>query len=375
MSEFDELIQAGAKTIQEKQSSENAQAPKGSEESPAVVETEQVEDTNKERSLNTETEESQKGEVENHPPQEVETSPSNQEQNQEQEEEEAFTPDEFVSYVYEQVGEDEQIVNALLSKLGVERKSFASPEVEKINQWIAETGRSAEDYYFVTKTLNTEGMDAEKAVKAQMALENPDLSSEEIELLFQSQYKLNEDEHDENEVRVSKVRLKVDGQKAIKGLNELKEKYSQPIENKGGQNQPQSLVPSDFDKALSESLSDLESFSFSIRDGKDWEYKLQDGDNASIAFNPQDPLARWRNENGSIDPNSLADDLSLLQNIDKIVRAAYNQGSYEATENNVREKKNVNLLQQNIPEKATPPQSEKFEQGKSKVLEALFGRT
>lgn len=289
-----------------------------------------------------------------------------------QEEEETFTPDEFVEYVTNNIGDDEEIRQALLEKLNITPQSYASEEVEKINQFVKETGRSVEDYYFVNNTLDVDGMNAETAVKAQLALDNPDLTTEEVNDLFEGKYKLDEDEYSEREIKASKAMLKADGNKALRSLNELKEKYKSPVKQESKQSQS-SLVPEGFEQQFNESLSSLESFEFDLGDGNTYTHKLDEGNLSSIKFNPNDPMARWRNNDGSIDANAMTDELALLSNLDNIVQGAVKQAVYNTREQDVKSKKNVDLPQQRQPEANKPPQND-FQKDAEMVKNRLLGK-
>jgi aminopeptidase N len=64
--------------------------------------------------------------------------------------------------------------------------------VKAIADFVAETGRDPQDW-FTYQSLNPSEMDDLAAVKLQMAVEYPNLASEEIDMLIGSKYKIDED--------------------------------------------------------------------------------------------------------------------------------------------------------------------------------------
>ena len=61
---------------------------------------------------------------------------------------------------------------------------------------------------FSTQMANYEEMSDEQIVKNYMKFQNPELSFEDIGLLYEDSYKLDEDEYTDKEVKLSKIKLK-----------------------------------------------------------------------------------------------------------------------------------------------------------------------
>lgn len=321
----------------EEQPQEEATTPEDSEQSNQETDA----------SSQTETEESQEqsseysGEVKNNEVEQEDTGS----------EEEYLSPEQFTDYVYSEIEGDEELRNSLLEKLGVTSNEFASPEIEKVNQWVKETGRSIDDYYFVNNTLNTESMDNATAIKAQMRLDNPELSADEINVLFDDRYPSDEDEHDQAILRKSEILLKSDGAKAKRELNSLKEKYSAP---KPKQESPEqkSLLPENFNQQYSENMSTIEGFEFDLGNGKTFSYDFKNGEAEALAkrgYDTSNPLSYWM-VNGQLDLNQMTEDIAFLANSENVVKAAFTQGGNLAREENVKSKKNIDL-----PQSQTPP--------------------
>lgn len=340
-----------------------------------VEEQEENNDSSEEqRSLNNENEDdSQESESSEEQAEDNESESTSQEE-QVESEEDGLTGEEFLGYVSENVDYlienlDDQTKEALLKSLGGSTESqFANEEAKSFNEFAAKTGRSLEDYMFI-QSFDTESMNPEEAIKLQLKLDNPSLDNEDIHNLFESKYKLDEDEYSEKEVRVSKSLLKADGIKAKQSLADLKSEWQKPQPK--AQDQPQeapSLYQENFDVELKDSFEGIESLVFDLDSkGTEFEFKINEGQGEKLFqsnFNPNDPLARYRDSNGKVDSNRFAEEMTLLDNIDVIVKSAYQQGASSALEKSVRDKKNIDLNQQNRP---ATPESNKSSQ-KEKVM-------
>jgi len=255
---------------------------------------------------------------------------------------EPLSRDEFANYVFSEIGDDEELKQELLQKLGIVQNEFASPEIEKINQWVKEGKGSIEDYNFVNKTLDLDNMDNTTSVKAQMRVDNPDLSNEDIEVLFEDQYPSDEDEYDEKTIRKSEIKLRNDGAKAKRSLSELKGKYQAPKQSQPAQ---QNVLPETFGNDYANSVADLEGYSFDLGQGKSFKYDFKGGEAEALSkrgYDTSHPLSYWNIE-GNFNMDKFTDDIAFLENKNKVVKAAYTQGSNTAREEGVKDRKNIDL--------------------------------
>lgn len=235
-------------------------------------------------------------------------------------------------------------------------ETSAVPEYMKpLVDFIEETGRSFDDY-ILFQQLNPEGMSDMDAIKVQMALDYGELSQEEINILLQDKYKLDENTYDEDEVKRSKVLLKVDAAKARKQIGEFRDKYSKPIEKPVAEPTTESepLIDDawvnnmkgnmDYFDGLEFDLSDEKSFSFTADDN----IRNQTVEELSEIENYFD---RYVDQYGSWDMDALSADITLINNIDVIAKSIYKQGVSDGMRGVVTDSANVTTPgQKNLPE-------------------------
>ena len=268
------------------------------------------------------------------------------------EEQVQYSDDDYtLDVLNEKYGTEYEHLDELLDDLeGGDAPEFASEQMAKLNEFIAQTGRSPEDY-FRTQTQNYDEMSDEKVVKEYLSLENPDLSKEEIDLFFDNTYKTNEDKYSSEESKMGKIHLKRDVSRAREELKELQDEYWSPAEQDGmTQEEYQQLEEAqaeereEFLDAMDEELDDIDSLSFQINDkGETFDYKLTEEDKAMVGealSNLDDFFSPYMDEQGQWDLESLALDMMAMKLQDKIVRSVANQYRSQGAEQVIREIKN-----------------------------------
>ena len=96
--------------------------------------------------------------------------------------------------------------------------------------FVQDTGRDPQDW-FIYQQLNPSEMDDMTAIRVQMATEYPNLSQDEIGMLVSSKYKLDPDQHSDEEVKLSQLQMKIDAENARRGIDEMRLQYQAPGEN------------------------------------------------------------------------------------------------------------------------------------------------
>ena len=116
------------------------------------------------------------------------------EQESENQEDDSYSSyDSTLDMLNETYGTEYEDLDELLDELeGDDKSNFASEQLEEMNRFVKETGRSAEDY-FNTQSQDYDEMSDGDVIKEYLALENPELSGEEIDLFYTSTYKQNEE--------------------------------------------------------------------------------------------------------------------------------------------------------------------------------------
>tara|TARA_Y100000401_G_C8320201_1_gene224827 strand:+ start:335 stop:1417 length:1083 start_codon:yes stop_codon:yes gene_type:complete len=235
---------------------------------------------------------------------------------------------------------DEQVEGAVLEflseKLGREITSFdgfsegegttqIDERVEAIARFVNDTGRNPNDW-FAYQQLNPSEMDDVTAVKVQIATENPELTAQEVELLLNSKYNINDDLASEDEINVAKLQLKMEANKARKNIEGLRSKYLAPQPQAA---EPRSFVNDDWIADMSNEVDNLEGLEFDLSGDKKFTFGFDEAyknqlkqSNASI----ETFFDEFVNEDGSWDFDALSSTMAVRDNIDKIVSSAYTQG-------------------------------------------------
>ena len=130
----------------------------------------------------------------------------------------------------EDIDIDSEVLSFLSERLGRQFDSYDSisealsytpveidERVSAINKFVQETGRSPEDWYRY-QSLNPSEMDDVALVRLQISSEHPNLSPEEVGMLISNKYKMDEDLHSEDEIKLSKLQLKMDAESARKSI-------------------------------------------------------------------------------------------------------------------------------------------------------------
>jgi hypothetical protein len=261
------------------------------------------------------------------------------------------TPYERPQYTQEDV--DNRILSYVSQRLNREINSFedfnqpqVNESVEAINRFVQETGRTPQDW-FKYQTLNPEGMDDLTAVKVAAAAGYKNLSPQEIDMLVSDNYKLDAEKHGEETARLAALRLKIDAEQARAEIQEIRDQYAAPIQN---QNEDEPLFDQQWINNMANEFSSVEGLEFDLGDGSSMTFGLNDQYRRSMMERGAkldeffDPFFR---EDGSFDYDGLATQMAVLDNIDTIVRAAYNKGRGDGQRGLVNKAANVGMVQPN----------------------------
>jgi hypothetical protein len=248
--------------------------------------------------------------------------------------EQAMQPEpEQVQYSQEDV--EGAVFSYLSERLGRDITSFdelAAPQqldegLEVIAKFVQDTGRRPEDW-FAYQQLNPSEMDDFTALRVQMASDHPNLSGEEVNLLLKSKYKLDPDVHTEQEIQLSQLQLKMDGQKAKDSIEALRSGYIAPQQPEA-QEAEAPLIDESWVAEMAYNVDALTGLEFDLGGEKTFTFGLDDAykgelkqKNAQLE-NYFDPYVR---EDGSWDYDLLSSHRAVVDNIDTIVQSAYRQG-------------------------------------------------
>ena len=235
---------------------------------------------------------------------------------------EADLEEAVMSFMSERLGRE---INSLDDFSAQQETNAIDERVEAIARFVEETGRAPEDW-FRFQSLNPEGMDDMTAIRIQMSNEYPNLSYDELNLLVNSKYKVDADLYSEEEVNLAKLQMKMDGDKARKSIEDIRQGYAAPEYESEA---PESVIDEQWISNMVDEVETLEGLEFDLGDGNLFEFGLDENykdqlmDKQARLDEFFDPYVR---EDGSWDYDLLSSHMAVIDNIDRIVKSAYTRG-------------------------------------------------
>lgn len=249
------------------------------------------------------------------------------------------------------------------------QEEISLPEsVKVIADFVDKTGRSPEDW-FRYQSLNPSEMDDLSAVRLELASDFPNLSNDEVNLLLEKKYKIDEDMFDEQEVSYSKLQLKMDADKARSKINDVRNGFMLPKESPASSEEIQSPIDDQWVDSMSKVVDDMVSLDFDLGKGNEFKFAIDDNYRSTL----KDKNARldeffdqYVDDSGSWDHEALSAHRAIVDNIDSIVQSAYRQGLGDGQKNIVTRAANVDASN---PSQQTKDKSPVEEQ----IVNALLG--
>lgn len=255
---------------------------------------------------------------------------------------------------------DEEIESVVLEflseRLGrsinsIEELTGASKDVQRqidervsvIADFVEKTGRSPEDW-FRYQALNPSELDDLSAIRLKMASEYEGLSSEEVNLLVESQYKLDEDMYSEDEVKLSKLKLKIDADRARKDIEAVRSNYMLPTPKEQKQEIDEPLFDEGWRKALYSEVDQFESIEFELGPESKFNFGISDQYKSELKqknSNLETFFDQYVQQDGSWNYEMLNAHRAVIDNIDEIVKNIYNQGLSDGQRKLVEKAANV----------------------------------
>jgi hypothetical protein len=243
-------------------------------------------------------------------------------------------------YLSETLGVELQSIEALKDMM-VPKEAEIDERVKVIADFVSETGRSPEDW-FKYQSINPSEMDDMTAVKLSMINDYPDLSGEEIDMLVGSKYKLDEDLYTDDEIKLSKLQLKIDANKSRQQIEELRSSYTLPLENNDSTD-VSSPIDEQWISSMKRETEALEALTFELPGGEfnfgiTDEYKNQ---LVSKNANIESFFDQYVDSNGQWDYDKFNTHQALVDNIDAIAKSLYQQGLSDGQRKIVEQAANV----------------------------------
>jgi len=266
----------------------------------------------------------------------------------------------------EEISEEEMeaaMLSYLSERLGREVSSFdqiqgtrdTSVEIDErvaaINEFVRQTGRDPQDW-FTYQALNPSEMDDVSAVKTQLKSQYGDLSDSDLNLLIENKYKLDADLYDDNEVRLSQIQLKMDADKARQEIEALRSQYQAPVrqEQPVQQEEPEGIVNDEWLNTMSAEVDALDGIEFQVSKDKAFTFGIEDNYKSQLKSkneNIEDFFSEYVDNKGQWDFEKWNMHQAVLDNIETIVKTAYQQGLGEGQRGLVDKAANVQYQQPN----------------------------
>jgi hypothetical protein len=249
----------------------------------------------------------------------------------------------FLNFINDQFGTEFEDVSSFRDALTRKKSEFANEQLEKMNQFVSETGRTIADY-IRTQTVDYSKMSNEDVMRIHMAQNNPELNREEINVLIDSKYKLDKGKHSEADQTLGKIELKKDVSQARKDLMDMQEKYRMPVENNEASSEESESVRKEWVETMSNEVDEVESITFEMNEnGEEFTFQLTDEHRQGLVDSNSDLnnyFDRYIDEDGNWDFDRLNTEMFVLNNFQDIIRSVANQYRSKGTEQVVKDIKN-----------------------------------
>ncbi len=216
--------------------------------------------------------------------------------------------------------------------------------VEAINKFVTETGRSVEDW-IAYQSMNPSEMDDLSAIKMQLKSQYGNaVSDEDLNLLVQDKYSLDEDLYDESEIRLAKLQLKLDADKARQEIESVRSQYKTPEQKSAPQEEFEGIVNEQWLETMSSEVDALEGIEFQLSKDKSFTFGLEDNYKTELKSKNEgieDFFGTYVDESGQWDFERWNMHQAVLDNIETIIKSAYQQGLGEGQRNLVDKAANV----------------------------------
>lgn len=246
------------------------------------------------------------------------------------------------SFLSERLGRDISSFDDLAVQ---EQKAKVLDErIEAIANFVQETGRRPEDW-FAYQSLNPSEMDDLTAVRINISSQYPNLSSEEVNMFVQNKYKLDADIYSDDEVRMSQLQLKIDASEAKNKIEDIRSTYKAP-ETQEQSLETQNFIDDEWISKMEKEVDALTGLEFDLGGDKSFTYSLDSVYKSELKEKNArleqffDPYVR---PDGSWDYDTLSSHRALIDNVDQIIRSAYQQGMSDGQRNVVSQAANVSV--------------------------------
>ena len=240
----------------------------------------------------------------------------------------------------------------------VENTSHLPEGVDKLVQFINDTGGTVEDY--VRLNADYSNVDEDTLLREYYRQSKPHLDKEEVDFVMEESFYYDEDIDDERDIKRKKLAKKEEISKARSFLNNLKDKYYEEIKsrptlsneqrkamdffNRYQKNQQEAEEASKLFQSRTKKFfqNDFKGFDFNLGEKK-FRYALNNTDSiADTQSSIDNILGKFLDEKGNIKNfNEYHKAMYAAQNVDKIVSHFYDQGRADGIKEVASNSKNI----------------------------------
>lgn len=250
------------------------------------------------------------------------------------------------SYLLEQVGLD---LDNIIDRL--DKPATIDERLEPILKFVQETGRDPQDW-FLYQSLNPSEMDDLSVIKLQMQSEYPDLSGDDIDMLVSAKYKTDNEFIDEKEQKMASLQLKIDAGNARKQIDALRSNYLTPVERTAEQEpQVESFVDEQWVNNMIQEADALDGIDFELPGEKTFTFGIGDKYRDSLKSknaNLESYFDQYVDRDGNWNHELFHMHRTVVDNIDEIVKAVYQQGMSDGQRKVVETAANVKVNTPNV---------------------------
>lgn len=256
----------------------------------------------------------------------------------------------------------EDIFKALDEKPKGETVKYANETIEQLDK-LAKEGWSLEEYMSVY-TKNFDDLNDESVIKEFMGFNEKDLSQEEIDFLYKSEYGYDSEEDVDSDIKLKQIKTKREAAKARKELKSFQEKYQPKQKQQAVNNEEQiKAIQQRWEQQLdSQSVNEIVS-------GDSFKYQVPQEALGKVKSELKDLnnyFGKYVNQDGSENVKRLMEDQLKIQLFDQAISAAFTMAKSQGREEVVSNRDNVSSPKESRPSGPKNIQSQLLEQAKQK---------
>ena len=230
--------------------------------------------------------------------------------------------------------------------------------LQNLVKFMNETGGTMDDYVRLNADYST--VDDSTLLKEYYKKTKPHLNDEEISFIMEDNFKYNEEEDAERDIRKKKLAYKEEVANAKKFLDEVKSKYYKEIKLRPGVTQEQQQAIEFFNRYKKDQESankqhtefqtqtkkifdkDFKGFDFDLGDKK-FRYGVKNTEETAKAQgNLQNFISKYLDDKGNVtDAKGYHKALYAARNVDTLAKHFYEQGKADAVKDVVKKSKNI----------------------------------